>query len=139
MAHILDESKPRPGLCTWSVAVDGCMSPVPVQDARLQENDREMLTLTDSGGKVVFRAAWGRVQYLRRHDPKPGPPESANSPVLTLPLVMATEGHYRIVRMGAGFTEVFPGLEAAIFLPPDDEGKIIAHFRLTPKDGQGNG
>lgn len=120
MAHVIEDA-PASGLRDWSVAVDGCMSPVPVKDARLQENDREMLTLTDGNGKVVFRAAWGRVQYLRRHDPKPGPPEPANSPVLW---------------MGAGFTEVFPGLEAAIFLPPDDEGKIIAHFRLTPKDGQ---
>lgn len=63
----------------------------------------------------------------------------ADPPVLKLPAGMAGEGAYRVARLGAGFTEVFPGLEAAIFLPPDDEGRITAHFRLTPKDGKEHG
>lgn len=62
--------------------------------------------------------------------------DEPNVPALRVPEYMTREGAYQIVHLGAGFTEVFPGLEAAIFLPPDDEGKIIAHFRLTPKDGQ---
>lgn len=73
--------------------------------------------------------------------PPPGPftgplPRPKNDPVLQLPAYMASEGAYQIARIGAGFTEVLPGLEASIFLPADDEGKIVAHFRLTPKDGE---
>ncbi len=53
---------------------------------------------------------------------------------LCLPPYMAAENANLIVRLGAGWNEVFPGLQCAIFLPTDDDGNVVAHFRLTPED-----
>jgi hypothetical protein len=62
-----------------------------------------------------------------------------DGPVVRIPEHMAEEGGYRVARIGAGFTEIFPGLEAAVFWPADDDGKLTAHFRLTPSDGNDPG
>lgn len=62
-------------------------------------------------------------------------PAADDEPVLKIPAHMASEGGQQIARLGAGWNEVFPGLQCAIFLPTDDDGNVVAHFRLTPEDG----
>jgi hypothetical protein len=58
--------------------------------------------------------------------------------MLPLPVHMTVEGGYQIARIGAGFTEVIPGLQCAIFLDPDDSGSVVAHFRITPAEEEGH-
>lgn len=65
----------------------------------------------------------------------PGCVQPDHRSVLRVPEFMTHEGGYRIVKVDAGFTDVFPGLQVAAFLPSGDEG-IIAHFRLTPPEDE---
>lgn len=133
MAHIMSDRTATETV--WAVRFDGVPGEIKVTARRLLDmtGGGKTFTFYDGGNKVVFQAPRERVLYVRCLPDGPAPDDGLT---LRLPAHMVTEGGQQIARLGAGWNEVFPGLQCAIFLPTDDDGNVVAHFRLTPKDGE---
>lgn len=138
MAHIMSDRTKTATM--WAVRFDGVPGEMKVTAHRMQEMAGAVVptfgsgyafTFFDEENRVVFQAPRERVLYVRRLPDAPAPDDGLT---LRLPAHMAAEGGQQIARLNAGWNEVFPGLQCAIFLPTDDDGNVVAHFRLTPQD-----